>query len=91
VAVAGHVVVSGVSETPGGVAHDNAMLCNQLLPPKIETATFPAEQYDHLDASPPNHCRVEVEKESTVPSELIFVHRALTLALPAPVAIPVIA
>jgi hypothetical protein len=76
VAVAGHVVVSGVSDTPGGVAHDNAMLCNQLLPPKIEMATFPAEQYDHLDAPPLNHVKVEVRAELTVPSELIFVHCA---------------
>jgi hypothetical protein len=52
VAVAGHVVVSGVSDTTGGVAHDNAMFCNQLLPPKIEMATLSAEQYDHLYAAP---------------------------------------
>jgi hypothetical protein len=76
VATAGQVVVSGVSETPGGVAHDKAMLCNQLLPPKIETATFPAEQYDHRVAPPLNHVSVEVSEAFSVPSELIFVHRA---------------
>jgi hypothetical protein len=76
VAVAGHEEVSGVPKTPGGVAQDNAMLCNQLLPPKIETATFPVEQYDQRVAPPLNHVRVDVRAELTVPSELIFVHRA---------------
>jgi hypothetical protein len=52
------------------------MLCNQLLPPRIEVATFPVEQYDHLEAPPLNHVRVEVSEAFSVPSELIFVHRA---------------
>jgi hypothetical protein len=76
VAAAGQVVVSGVSDTPGGVAQERAMLCNQLLPPKIATATFPVEQYDHLVAPPLNHESVEVSEALSVPSEFSFVHRA---------------
>jgi len=74
--VAGHEVSSTESDTSGGVAHFSDMLCNQLLPPRIEVATFPVEQYDHLVAPPLNHESVEVSEAFSDPSELIFVHRA---------------
>jgi hypothetical protein len=76
VAGAGQVVVSGVSDTPGGVAQERAMLRRKLPPPKIATATFPAEQYDHWYAVPPNQVNVDVSAVLSVPSEFSFVHRA---------------
>jgi hypothetical protein len=52
------------------------MLCNQLLPPKIEMATFPAEQYDHRVAPAFNHVSVDVSAVLSVPSEFNLVQRA---------------